>query len=527
MPGVQSFVAQRQQDYQIPSRQLLGAQNRVPIPVTKLEYTKDKPSFQRLDPSQPADPPADPPITERSTHSSRQQSTKAPVVQDLFETDAEGFDDSTTISIDGSSRGDQGVRHQDELSSRYGTDHTNSIIAGNQASFRHEQEQPYRIPRSLQLDAEDSAGEDDEGSYEEVLEEENEEEPEESVVRDGILQDLNSPGFSQYLQEETSHATGEVLRPVKTTWVAHTNLVVKDSVQYSQNPANPFTSMEYSMNSGVADLGVRRRKDQTLDRATNKTSRTSAQQSYVRSVEQPLISARSRRISDDHKSSQQPSVTSYQNSQPTGVARNIAATNEQSQANEENRLSTQKGSITHGDSGYSVEWGSDFDRRHNREIVASGDSQQTRKRIRDLDYSPEYISRMTFQQLTNEPFNLSSDTARACIPQELPMGSLDEKIDYVLENLRNDDTKLVQRRAFFSSLSLEQYEECASLIVHRFSAIILKVTDARQQRRRAAKEFENEVAKRERCVRGKTAVVDQDLDSLKRGGEEVVRRAAL
>ena len=64
-------------------------------------------------------------------------------------------------------------------------------------------------------------------------------------------------------------------------------------------------------------------------------------------------------------------------------------------------------------------------------------------------------------------------------------------------------------------------------MIRRFSDIMSKYTEARQQRRRAAKDIEEEVANREDCVRGKTTAVDKDLGRLKRGGEEVVRGAAL
>ena len=63
-------------------------------------------------------------------------------------------------------------------------------------------------------------------------------------------------------------------------------------------------------------------------------------------------------------------------------------------------------------------------------------------------------------------------------------------------------------------------------MICRFSVILSKIMDARHQRRRAAKDVEEEIAKREGYVRGKTTVVDKDPGYMKRGGEEAVRGAA-
>ena len=536
MPGVQSFVAQRQQGQPKPSRQILGAQQRVPVPTTKLENTKQKPAFQKAKPNLPGGSP----VVRPNTHSSRQQSAEASAVQDGFDTDAEGFDDTATVSIGSSSRGHQGDgddRYQN--SSRYGGDAPNDVISAAQASFRSGQEQPHHVPGSRQMEAETSGNEDDEGNYGESADEQGDEESdEEESVRDGILQGLNSPGFSQYLQEETSHTTQAAFQPFMATPVVHSSLALRDVVQHSRKPVNPFMSNGRSTNGGTADLGVNLQlaNRQAHERAMKQASVVPVQNVQSTSIEHPSISAQlvaqHRKVSDHHQPNQQPSVTHHQILWPisrarVGVAQDIVSTNVQPQANEERPLSVQTGPIELGDNDLSVDWDPNVDSRHERNPMASADGSQTRKRDRDLDYGPDQLSSMTFQHLSNEPFDLASDTARASIPQELSSGTLTAKMEYILEKLRDDDTKFVQRRAFFSSLSIEQYEECANLMIHRFGDIMSKFTDARQQRRRAGKDFEEEVAKREECVRGKTMVMDKDLGRLKRGGEEVVRGAAL
>lgn len=528
MPGVQSFVAQRQEGYQKSTRQTLGAQNRVPVPRTKLEKNQDNQSFQSPNAIQPADLH----VAGHSTRLSKQQCNQTSVVQGGFDTDAESFDDTATMSVGGSSRGYQVEGDdRDQKSNRYVADTANNSVPGAQAFFRHGQEHKHHIQASRQLDAGGSDVEAEKGTYPESSDEEEDEElDEEELIRDGIIQDLNSPGFSQYLRAETSNSTRAAFQTTMAAPVEHNSLALRDVVQRSQKPVKQFKSTGKSLNNSAADpsMNLQRADYQGHEEAMEQNLSMSARKVQVPSIELPSISAPQRQFSTHNASGQQPSVASHLTLQPNRVARNIMATYTQPQANEAIPLSAQKGSIDPKTDGPSVHWDSDVDRRHNTRPAASVDDPFTRKRARDLDYSPDHISSMTFEQLSNEPFDLVSD--RPSVPQELSSGGggdLATKMDFIFKKSKDDTAKLIQRRGFFSSLSIEQYEECANLIIGRFGAIMSKLTDARQQRRRAAKEFEEEVATRGECIRGKTTVVSKSLCRLKRGGEEVVRGAAL
>ena len=525
MPGVQSFVAQRQQGYQSPNRQILGAQNRVPVPTTKLERAKEKSLSQRPHTNQPAGPST----AGQSTHMSRQHLFKASNIQSGFDTDAESFDETATMSIEGSSRGhqDETVGH-DHIVNHYSADAANGNVSGLQVPFRRRREQLYPVQGSSHLNAEGYGEDGDEGSCEELSNaEEDEDSDEEKLVRDGILRDLNSPGFSQYFQEKTSYTTQVAVQPLMATPITPSSLTLRDVGQHSRTPANPFKSMGSSANSGASNINVGLKGVSRQAHESVTTLGVPAQKVQGASMEQLLISAQYPELSDHHETSRVPLATSHQTLWPTRMSKDIVATNVLPQGDKTESLSVQKGSVDLGDDEPSVDWDADSDRRHDRKSTASVDSPQSRKRARDLDYSLDELSGMTFQQLSREPFNPLFDTAQTFIPQELSKGTLVARLDYILESLKDDDAKLVRRRAFFSSLSIEQYEECAKLITCRFSAIMSKFADARQQRRRAAKDFEEEVARREVCVRSKTTAVAKNLGRLKRGGEEVVRGASM
>ena len=526
MAGVQSFVAQRHQSHQGPNRRNLGAQHRVQVPKTNLDNIERRPSLKGLNAIQSAGVP----VPGRSTHLSKQQSARNPVVHGGFDTDAEDFDDTATMSTGVSSRCYQGEEDdRDQESSRYVADTLVTIVLGAQISFRHRQQHMYHVQRSKQSDTKDTAGEADEASYSDSPDEEGDQESDEDeLIHDRILQELNSSGFSQYLQGQTSKMTRAAFQPFVAAPQMHSSLAITDVLQHSQKAAKPPKSTGNVINRSAADpdMNLQHANHQAHERLPDKSLRVPDQEVHGQSMEQPSLSAQRGRLSDHQSSSQQPSDNFHQTWRPTEVARDNMATHLLPQAHEDRPLLGQKGSIDHSAANGSVAWGSDEDRRHAMTPKASADGPQTRKRTKDLDYSPDQISSMTFDQLCNEPFDVASDTDRPSLPQDVSSGTLAAKMDYVFERFKDDKAKFIQRRAFFSSLSIEQYEECAKLMIGRFSAIISKLTDARQHRRRVAKDFEEEVAKREGCIRGKTAMVSKNLGRLKRGGEEVVRGAA-
>ena len=532
MPGVQSFVAQRQHIQPDPSRHVIGAQQRVLIPTTKLEKYKQRPLFQKQDSNLPGGSP----VAEPSNQFSRQQNTESSALLDGFGTDAEGFDESITASVRGSTQGHQEARSA--LSARYGADAANQVNPRDQVSLQRGQKRPYDARRTIQLDADASEAEEEEEEEEEVeVESSNEgsedekgaaELDEEELVHGEILQDLTSPGFSQYLQEETSYATQAAFAPFTTTPVVYSSLALRDAAQHLQRPATASTSPRDGVDSGASDPVVNSKhvKTQAHIRTGKQVLATPIPKVQLSYLEQPSISAQHHKVSDCHEQSQRPIIIDTHTLQPmsrarVGVAERTVPTNGQSQADGERFLSMQAVSIDHSDGKSPV------DREHHTKPVSSAKVPQSRKRARDLDYSPDQLSSMTFQQLNNEPFNLASDAPCTSPVQGLSSGTLAEKMDYVLEKLKDDDGKLIQRRAFFSSLPTEQYEECANLMIRRFSDIMSKFTEARRQRRRFAKGFEEEVARREDCVRGKTSAVNKDLGRLKRGGEEVMRGGTL
>jgi len=149
-------------------------------------------------------------------------------------------------------------------------------------------------------------------------------------------------------------------------------------------------------------------------------------------------------------------------------------------------------------------------------------SSQARKSAFDLDYSPDQLSGMTFQQLLNEPFESNSKLLDGNIPPRIVEGSLCEKLDHAYD-MEASGARKSRRQSFFSSLTIEQCEECGDLMLDKLSNIIAKYKDVRQQRRTIANAFEEQIAKREEHLRSKKTGLEKDLGRLKRAGKEVVK----
>ena len=140
-----------------------------------------------------------------------------------------------------------------------------------------------------------------------------------------------------------------------------------------------------------------------------------------------------------------------------------------------------------------------------------------------LDYEPETLARMSYQQLAEESFDVSPQPLHINDPSLTDASSLQEKLHHLHSLEGSQEEVLSQRYAFFSSLPIDQYEECGDLMAEEFSQIISKFKGARQQKRRLAKEFEDEIAAREKVVDRRRVTVANDLVRLKRAGQDVVR----
>ncbi|KAL9008086.1 MAG: hypothetical protein Q9173_006752 [Seirophora scorigena] len=141
-----------------------------------------------------------------------------------------------------------------------------------------------------------------------------------------------------------------------------------------------------------------------------------------------------------------------------------------------------------------------------------------------LDYDMKTLSEMSYRQLAEESFDASpqSNHPKDAAPIDNPL--LKEKLLHMRSLNGPKEQVRSRRQAFFSSLSIDQYDQCGELMAEQLSQVMLQFQKARREKRCVAEDFEKEVAAREKVVESRKVAVMTDLDRLKRTGQEVVGR---
>ena len=150
-----------------------------------------------------------------------------------------------------------------------------------------------------------------------------------------------------------------------------------------------------------------------------------------------------------------------------------------------------------------------------------------------LDYNAAELSSMPFFTLQSQPFHIDPRAPTTPLPPHLENASLADKFKTFCPLASNTpietptrtplEVDLPRISAFFASLPLEEYEAAGDYLLEGFEGLIRRFKEARQKKRRAAVEFEREVAEREMLVQRRKEVVEGGLKRLRRAGEGLVR----
>lgn len=152
----------------------------------------------------------------------------------------------------------------------------------------------------------------------------------------------------------------------------------------------------------------------------------------------------------------------------------------------------------------------------------------------ELDYTPLELSKMSYLQLADEDWD--TGPAKKFKPLggvEFPEGSdsLEDKCNHLSKIQDNRAASSIDAGAksahelFFASLPMADYEECGDIIVGQLSQIMDRLRKTRQAKRRAARDFEEEVTKREAAVSTRTDGLQKELHRLKKSGQDALAAA--
>lgn len=176
--------------------------------------------------------------------------------------------------------------------------------------------------------------------------------------------------------------------------------------------------------------------------------------------------------------------------------------------------------------------------QHQGPDASSPQSRHARKnkRKRSLDYGSNDLANMDYvHDLQSESFDAFPALPQLASTHNLPSTSipLHDRLKDICNTpaphtansapIHPSNDKAARARAFFASLPIDDYEECGDLLLDGFRDVMDRLRQARREKRKAAKEMEELVAKREEWVRSKRATLEGELGRLRGAGVAVVK----
>lgn len=138
-----------------------------------------------------------------------------------------------------------------------------------------------------------------------------------------------------------------------------------------------------------------------------------------------------------------------------------------------------------------------------------------KRRVTELDYTPEQLQSMEFETLAGQSFDF--DPSRTEMPED----------DYDDASLRKTLADMLSRQPndqghFLSALSFQQWQKSGEWFNKEFAQLNERMVESRSKRREIAHKYENIIAKRHEEVVKERAVYDKALKGMGRSGQHVI-----
>ncbi|KAL1641316.1 hypothetical protein SLS58_006218 [Diplodia intermedia] len=145
-----------------------------------------------------------------------------------------------------------------------------------------------------------------------------------------------------------------------------------------------------------------------------------------------------------------------------------------------------------------------------------------------LDYEDERLFKMSYSDLDKESFdhNPRADSTKDSF-SHLTNSPLEERLRSAFRELRPED-----QAGFFASLKISEWEDAGDWFLEQFGDLLGRFKEARRTRRDVARDFEDEIRKRNDAVGRKRQCVEQEVGRIKGQGQRLLpdtpsrRRAA-
>ncbi|KAJ4363059.1 hypothetical protein N0V83_010177 [Neocucurbitaria cava] len=155
-----------------------------------------------------------------------------------------------------------------------------------------------------------------------------------------------------------------------------------------------------------------------------------------------------------------------------------------------------------------------------KEPMMEGRTVEESSADRVVDYDQEQLYALSYDALRNENFDKDPRAGPPALTDDMLQKPLVERLQFVQKNFDAD-----RQSEFFHSLPTSEWEDAGDWFLDQFQSIIHRTKEARQNKRKLAQEFEQEVEKRYKHVSKKQSQVKEAMDKMKLQGESLVPRS--
>ncbi|KAJ4291898.1 hypothetical protein N0V90_009795 [Kalmusia sp. IMI 367209] len=145
--------------------------------------------------------------------------------------------------------------------------------------------------------------------------------------------------------------------------------------------------------------------------------------------------------------------------------------------------------------------------------------------VRDIelpieDYDKPDLFKLTYDQLKEESFDDMPRGKNEVLSKDMQHMPLAERLGHVQKNLNAGD-----QDKFFRALPTRDWEDAGDWFLDQFNNIITRAKEARQKKRKLARDFEDEIEKRHRHVAKRQQNVEGALNQMKTHGQGLIPKS--
>ena len=154
---------------------------------------------------------------------------------------------------------------------------------------------------------------------------------------------------------------------------------------------------------------------------------------------------------------------------------------------------------------------------HSEMPAVSHTRPQHRESEIQLDHQTEKLFYMSYKDLKAESFDVDPNGNDSHVPAEQQNEPFADRLCVISELQQQDQIN------FFASLPIDEWEQAGDWFLDRFGEVLCKLKQARQEKRTAAKLFEDEIEQRYKAINKKRKQTEEYLSDMKESGGKVLQ----